>query len=119
MLSSYALPLPFFPFSCVSPSIGRHPPGGGYKATFENEGGFLVFVPTAQGYVAVPIPLGHLPCFLQCFGSVNNKRHRRSDALLIPLLATFFNLLAHIILSLFQRDLLVHAADVVSVVGFT
>ena len=119
MLSSYALPLPFFPFSCVSPSIGRHPPGGGYKATFENEGGFLVFVPTAQGYVAVPIPLGHLPCFLQCFGSVNNKRHRRSDALLILLLAAIFNLIAHISLSFLQRELLVFFGDEVSVVGFT
>ena len=91
---------------------------GTRKAPFENEGGFLVFVPTAQGYAAVPLPLGNLPRFLQCFGSVNNKRHRRSDAFLIPLLASF-NLIAHISLSFLQREALVRVAKAVSVVGFT
>ena len=47
---------------------------GTRKAPFENEGGFLAFVPTAQGYAAVPIPLGHLPCFLLCLGSAQQQK---------------------------------------------
>ena len=91
---------------------------GTRKAPFENEGGFLVFVPTAQGYAAVPLPFGYLSCFLLCFSSAYSKRHRRSDALLIPLLA-FFNLLTHISLSFLQRESLVRASDEVNVVSVT
>ena len=47
-----------------------------------------------------------------------NKRHRRSDALLITLLASF-NLIAYISLSFLQREALARVAEAVSVVGVT